>query len=240
MTHTCPGVCDVCELVQLRKQRSKADILIYNLVQVAEGKPPDPSISEHPYILAVQRAVKKWVDEVDRLNDNVKTLSNAETELDNEISKLGVRNSFLQDKLMAASYAQTRGATVGEAFVAGVSWWEFHKTGATLWSSDRDLAEQEAAKRNYDFRPSYTKYLEAQLEERDRFIQTLQNQLTLQKGDTSELSELLQLAVECSECDLATYGLGAVGGYAERVKNARRAKSIWLNAHAELNKRDES
>lgn len=32
-------------------------------------------------------------------------------------------------------------------FVDGVAWWEFHKTGATLWPSDRDLAEAEATKR---------------------------------------------------------------------------------------------
>jgi hypothetical protein len=33
------------------------------------------------------------------------------------------------------------------AFVQGAQWWEFHKTGATMWQSDRDLAEQEATRR---------------------------------------------------------------------------------------------
>jgi len=33
------------------------------------------------------------------------------------------------------------------AFVQGVQWWEFRKTGATLWGSDREFAEQEAIKR---------------------------------------------------------------------------------------------
>jgi hypothetical protein len=33
------------------------------------------------------------------------------------------------------------------AFVAGASWWEFEKEGATIWSSDRDRAEAEAEKR---------------------------------------------------------------------------------------------
>ena len=33
------------------------------------------------------------------------------------------------------------------AFVRGAQWWEFHRTGATMWPSDRDIAEAEAAKR---------------------------------------------------------------------------------------------
>jgi hypothetical protein len=32
-------------------------------------------------------------------------------------------------------------------FVAGAKWWEYHKTGATMWRSDQDLAEQEAVRR---------------------------------------------------------------------------------------------
>lgn len=33
------------------------------------------------------------------------------------------------------------------AFVQGAQWWEYHKTGATMWASDRDQAESEAEKR---------------------------------------------------------------------------------------------
>lgn len=33
------------------------------------------------------------------------------------------------------------------AFVEGAKWWEFEKTNATMWASDRDLAEAEAARR---------------------------------------------------------------------------------------------
>lgn len=33
------------------------------------------------------------------------------------------------------------------AFVAGASWWEFHWEGATMWPSDRRLAEAEADRR---------------------------------------------------------------------------------------------
>jgi hypothetical protein len=33
------------------------------------------------------------------------------------------------------------------AFVQGAQWWEYHKTGATMWASDRDQAEGEAEKR---------------------------------------------------------------------------------------------
>jgi len=34
-----------------------------------------------------------------------------------------------------------------KAFVEGVKWWEWQKTGATLWPADRDKAEQEATSR---------------------------------------------------------------------------------------------
>ena len=30
------------------------------------------------------------------------------------------------------------------AFVQGAAWWEYHQTKATMWQSDRDLAEAEA------------------------------------------------------------------------------------------------
>lgn len=37
--------------------------------------------------------------------------------------------------------------TLVEAFVKGAKWWEYHKTGATMWQSDQTLAAEEAAKR---------------------------------------------------------------------------------------------
>jgi len=33
------------------------------------------------------------------------------------------------------------------AFVAGAKWWEWENTGATMWPTDRDLAEAEAERR---------------------------------------------------------------------------------------------
>jgi hypothetical protein len=36
---------------------------------------------------------------------------------------------------------------IRRAFVAGVAWWEFTKTGATIWASDRTAAEEEAERR---------------------------------------------------------------------------------------------
>ena len=36
---------------------------------------------------------------------------------------------------------------VQRAFVEGAKWWEYHKTGCTMWPSDRDTAEDEAVKR---------------------------------------------------------------------------------------------
>jgi len=39
---------------------------------------------------------------------------------------------------------------IRRGFVAGASWWVFHKEGATIWQSDRDIAEVEAEKRYQD------------------------------------------------------------------------------------------
>lgn len=33
------------------------------------------------------------------------------------------------------------------AFVQGAAWWEYHQTKATMWQSDRRLAEEEAMRR---------------------------------------------------------------------------------------------
>ena len=38
------------------------------------------------------------------------------------------------------------------AFVQGAQWWEYHQTNATMWPSDRRLAEVEAEKRLKDKR----------------------------------------------------------------------------------------
>lgn len=40
------------------------------------------------------------------------------------------------------------------AFVAGAKWWEWHSTKATMWASDRDLAEAEAERRYPDGQPA--------------------------------------------------------------------------------------
>jgi hypothetical protein len=39
------------------------------------------------------------------------------------------------------------------AFVRGAKWWEFYKTGATMWGSDQRAAEEEAEKRFPQGRP---------------------------------------------------------------------------------------
>ena len=40
------------------------------------------------------------------------------------------------------------------AFVAGAKWWELHQTGATMWQSDRNLAEDEAERRYPNGKPA--------------------------------------------------------------------------------------
>ena len=58
----------------------------------------------------------------------------------------------MADKHESESGAAVAGAATGSvtpdalivAFVQGAQWWEYHKTGATMWASDRDQAEGEA------------------------------------------------------------------------------------------------
>ena len=51
-----------------------------------------------------------------------------------------------QPPLRAARGSVTPDALI-VAFVQGAQWWEYHKTGATMWGSDRDQAECEAETR---------------------------------------------------------------------------------------------
>ena len=51
-----------------------------------------------------------------------------------------------QSELAAPAGSVTPDALI-VAFVQGAQWWEYHKTGATMWASDRDRAEGEAEKR---------------------------------------------------------------------------------------------
>lgn len=52
----------------------------------------------------------------------------------------------------------------GRAFVEGAKWWEFHKTGATMWQSDQQAAAEEAAKRKMPFREPIESRLETEIE----------------------------------------------------------------------------
>jgi hypothetical protein len=54
------------------------------------------------------------------------------------------------DELIQRGKAELRGTwpegCLQRAFVDGARWWEFYKTGASMWQSDRHLAEAEAVK----------------------------------------------------------------------------------------------
>ena len=53
---------------------------------------------------------------------------------------------------------------LGNAFVDGAKWWEFEKTGGTMWQSDQDKAAKEASKRRMPFRPVLETALEVEIE----------------------------------------------------------------------------
>lgn len=55
---------------------------------------------------------------------------------------------------LAKSFAAHQSATeqmkplVVNAFVQGAKWWEFHKTGSTMWQSDQNLAYEKATEKS--------------------------------------------------------------------------------------------
>jgi hypothetical protein len=60
------------------------------------------------------------------------------------------RISYQSDEQAArAAFAEVERLRRGRIadFVAGVRWWEFSRTGATLWGEDRQLAEAAAVAR---------------------------------------------------------------------------------------------
>ena len=55
--------------------------------------------------------------------------------------QLGVDHEFGMKQILTLA-GQTR-----EAFVSGAKWWEFTKTGATMWGDDQNKAREEALRR---------------------------------------------------------------------------------------------
>jgi hypothetical protein len=51
----------------------------------------------------------------------------------------------------------------GRAFIEGAKWWEWHKTGATMWQSDQQAAAEEAATRKMPFHEPIESRLEAEI-----------------------------------------------------------------------------
>lgn len=66
-------------------------------------------------------------------------------------------------RTLLAGQAKRADEQLGNAFVEGAKWWEWRKTQATMWPSDVTFAEEEAARRGFNFKPSFEKWLEAKL-----------------------------------------------------------------------------
>lgn len=86
----------------------------------------------------------------------------------------------------------------GNAFVEGAKWWEWHKTGFTMWQSDQQLAAEEAINRKMPFRNP----IEERLQEALRIIAGLPD-----KNGKTHLSTL--------------HDVGAIQKYAQEVLNGR-------------------
>ena len=66
----------------------------------------------------------------------------------NEIAAVIAMTTEHPDQSAPSSLAAPAGSVTPDAliiaFVQGAQWWEYHKTSATMWASDRDQAEGEA------------------------------------------------------------------------------------------------
>lgn len=51
------------------------------------------------------------------------------------------------NKTDAAASGVVPGNALITAFVQGAKWWEYHKTGGTMWQSDQQIVENEAERR---------------------------------------------------------------------------------------------
>jgi hypothetical protein len=86
----------------------------------------------------------------------------------------------LDDSYQPSDMAQEFAAAKDEllvAFVKGAKWWEFHKSGGTMWQSDQHLAEEEGAK-HYPFKSFRAQYLERELNDVKRQLSTLRSALS--------------------------------------------------------------
>jgi hypothetical protein len=98
---------------------------------------------------------------------------------ENLLFSRNVENARLKDDV------ERETACAFRAFVSGAKWWEFEKTGGTMWGSDVAKAER-AARARYPFKGPYIEKLEEALK-------TAQDQLTAVIGEC--------LLKECANCD---------------------------------------
>jgi hypothetical protein len=90
----------------------------------------------------------------------------------------------------------------GNAFVAGAKWWEFRKTGATMWQSDQQDVAEEASRRGMPFRDPIESRLEAEIEEQKKEIAELKIRL----GVPIEIPPSIKLSItpamqRCAKCN---------------------------------------
>jgi hypothetical protein len=61
-------------------------------------------------------------------------------------SNLTGATKFLECQMEDGTYTK---ADLELAFLAGAKWWEWHKTGGTMWQTDQQLAFEEAQKKDW-------------------------------------------------------------------------------------------
>lgn len=64
-----------------------------------------------------------------------------------------IDDTLLAGLVAADELSQAKGAAL-RAFVEGAKWWEYEKTGFTMFPSEQDKAVKEAARRKYPFEPT--------------------------------------------------------------------------------------
>lgn len=60
---------------------------------------------------------------------------------------VGPSRPWVEERAPGATEGSWPADDIRRAFVQGAKWWEFYSTGATMWASDQDVAEDEAERR---------------------------------------------------------------------------------------------
>jgi hypothetical protein len=113
------------------------------------------------FVGITQSGERVFAEEATPSSEGPTVLDKTGAEYRKQISDLCVRIHELEQQLAGSSHErELERHNFINAFVKGAKWWEYHKTGATMWPSDQALADAEGG-RKFDQGPDPIEKLDA-------------------------------------------------------------------------------